>query len=63
MPGTPNTTLIEITSDSELQHAGYLLTSLYQRLSFDLKKVVFPTAITQPLRQDRRSCEDTSRMN
>jgi hypothetical protein len=62
MPGTPNTTLvssIEITSDSELQHAAYLLTTLCQRLSFDLDKVVFPTATTQPLRQDRRSFDDT----
>jgi hypothetical protein len=62
MPGTPNTTLIsliEIKGDSELQHAGYLLTSLCQRLSPDLEKAVFSTARTQALRQDRRSCDDT----
>jgi uncharacterized protein DUF6894 len=62
MPGTPNTTLIsliEIKADSELQKAGHLLTSLCQRLSFDLDKVVFPTATTQPLRQDRRCRDDT----
>jgi hypothetical protein len=62
MPGTPNATpisLIEIEGDSELQNAGYLLTSLCQRLSFDLETVVFPTARTQALRQDRRSCDDT----
>jgi hypothetical protein len=62
MPGTPNTSLIsliEFERDSELQNAGHLLTSLCQRLSFDLENVVFSTARTQALRQDRRSCDDT----
>ena len=61
MPGTPNATLmsvIEAEGDLELQNAGYLLTSLFQRLSFDFDKVMFSTARTQALRQDRRSCDD-----